>query len=113
MFVAGRAADGTNLLYPVDGGTPRAIPGLLPGDRVLRFGAGGTSLYVASKEELPMRIFTVDLATGRRELWKELAPEDRAGALQVYGICLTADGTSYAYGTSRQLSDLFVVDGLK
>jgi serine/threonine protein kinase/Tol biopolymer transport system component len=112
-LVAARAADGTDFLFPVDGGDARAIPGLLPGDRIVRFNADGTALYVCAKGELPARLFTVDLATGRREPWKELGPEDRAGALQVYGICLTADGTSYAYGASRQTSDLFVVDGLK
>lgn len=42
-----------------------------------------------------------------------MAPEDRAGALQIYGLCLTPDGTSYAYGCVRMVSDLFVVDGLK
>ena len=112
-LVAAWAPDGTSSLYPVDGGSPRRIPGLLPGDSVVRFTGDGAAVYARDKSDLPMRIFRVDLATGRREPWKELAPEDRAGAFQMYGAVLTPDGESYAYGCSRLISDLFVVDGLQ
>lgn len=112
-FVAARGPDQTISLYPVEGGSPRPIPGLLPGAGVVRWTADGRALYVWAKGHLPARIFKVDLSTGRREPWKELAPEDRAGAVQNYGVCLTPDGTSYAYGCVRTVSDLFVVDGLR
>jgi hypothetical protein len=112
-LVAAWSPDGTNSLYPVNGGSPRKIPGLLPGDSVVRFTGDGAAIYARDKSDLPMRIFKVDLATGRREPWKELAPEDRAGAFQMYGAVLTPDGEAYAYGCSRLISDLFVVDGLR
>ena len=112
-LVAAQGPDQTISLYPLDGGTPRPVPGLLPGDGVVRWTADGHGLYVWAKGHLPARIFKVDLATGRREPWKELAPDDLAGAVQIYGVCLTPDGTSYAYGCVRMISDLFVVDGLK
>ncbi len=112
-LVAARGPDQTVSMYPVDGGTPRPIPGLLPGDGVIRWKADGHAVYVWEKGDLPVRIFKVDVATGRREPWKELAPEDRAGAIQTYSVCLTPDGKSYAYDCQRVLSDLFEVDGLK
>jgi len=55
----------------------------------------------------------VDLATGRREDWKELAPSDPAGVKTISPVRFSADGKSYAYSYYRVLSDLYVVEGLK
>jgi hypothetical protein len=55
----------------------------------------------------------VELATGRREPWKEIAPADLAGVQGIPTVRFSADGKSYAYSTLRVLSDLYVVDGLK
>jgi hypothetical protein len=62
---------------------------------------------------VPLKIALVDLATGRRQPWKEIAPADLAGAQGIPTIKFSADGKSYAYSTLRVLSDLYVVDGLK
>jgi hypothetical protein len=62
---------------------------------------------------MPAKVYLVDVATGRRELWKQLIPADAAGVIQV-GIALpSADGGSCVYTYTRQLSDLFEVDGLR
>ena len=58
-------------------------------------------------------VFTIDVATGRRTLWKELAPPDRTGVNGILAIRITPDGRSYAYSYYQPLSDLFVVEGLK
>jgi len=55
----------------------------------------------------------VDVATGRREPWKQITPADPAGVVRIPSLQFSADGKSYAYSLGRQLSDLFVVDGLK
>jgi hypothetical protein len=55
----------------------------------------------------------VDLATGHREVWREIALADPAGAQSITSVHFSADGKSYAYSTLRVLSDLYVVDGLK
>jgi hypothetical protein len=60
-----------------------------------------------------MKIGRVDLATGHREPWKEIAPADPAGAQSITNIRFSADGKAYAYSTLRLLSDLYVVDGMK
>jgi hypothetical protein len=62
---------------------------------------------------VPAQIFRVDPASGKHELWKEIAPADPAGVRSIVDINLSADGKSYAYSVHRILSDLFVVDGLK
>ena len=75
----------------------------------------GRFLYVRDDEgPLPRRIFKVEIATGARELWKELAPADSAGLYAIFNIAITPDGRSYAYTASRaSSSDLYLVEGLR
>ncbi len=100
-------------LYPVEGGDPRPIPGLLPGDVLLQWSADGRALFLTQRAELPARIYLLFLSNGRRELWKELAPPDSAGIYYVYPVLVTPDGKSYAYTYRRILSDLYLVEGLR
>jgi serine/threonine protein kinase len=102
-------------LYPVEGGDPRPIPGLSPEEYVLRWTADGRHVFVGERflRKLPATIFRVDIASGRREAWKELMPSDPAGVAGLAWICLTPDGESYAYTYSRTLSDLYLVEGLR
>ena len=46
---------------------------------------------------MPARIERVEVATGRRQLWKELRPADPAGVFGITSVVVTPDGTSYAY----------------
>ena len=55
----------------------------------------------------------MEVATGRRERWKELRPADSAGVVSVGGIHVTPDGRYYVYTYPRDLSDLYLVEGLK
>jgi hypothetical protein len=73
----------------------------------------GSALYVFRREELPVKVDRVDVKTGKKELWKELAPLDAAGVTQIARVCPTPDGKAYVYSFSRVLSDLYVVEGLK
>jgi hypothetical protein len=62
---------------------------------------------------VPMEITRVDIATGKRELWKEIVPADTAGVQSIPSVRFSADGKAYAYSVGRILSDLYVVDGLR
>jgi Tol biopolymer transport system component len=111
--VAARGADGKIRLYPLDGGPPGEIPGLEPGEDPIRWSADGRSLYVYRPGELPARIYRMDLATGRRELWRTLLPPDPAGVVSIRPPLLTPDGSTGVYSYSRFLGTLFLVDGVK
>ena len=63
--------------------------------------------------DLPARVIRVDARTGRRELWKEITPGDRAGMNGLSAIRLTPDGQSYAYSGVQQLSELHMVERLR
>ena len=61
----------------------------------------------------PAKVYQLDLATGKRTLWRTLAPADPAGVSQIGPIVMTPSGSSYIYGYHRTLSDLYLVEGLK
>jgi hypothetical protein len=103
-------------LLPIDGGETRPIPSLKPDDDPVVFGEDGKSLYVflsAERWRLPARVVRLDMKTGRRDSWLELAPPDRAGVSVLTWLAVTPNGRFYAYGYFRNLSDLYVVEGLK
>jgi eukaryotic-like serine/threonine-protein kinase len=104
-------------LCPVEGGEPRAIEGNLETDRLLQWSADGRSLFLRGAGDLVLRIYKLDLASGHRELWKELTPPDPAALINLGHdpgqTRLTRDGNSYVYTCWTSPSDLFMVEGLK
>lgn len=100
-------------LYPVDGGDARAISGIGEHQMPIQWTADGRSLYVRSLDEMPARVFRLDIATGRSELWKQVMPPDRTGVVQIRAILPTPDGRAYAYSYMRILSELWVAKGLR
>jgi len=101
-------------LTPLEGGPVRPIPGIKPDDRPLRFTADGRSLFLRSDaREFPARVFRLDVATGRREVWKELMPGDPAGITQLSPSAISEDGKTVLFSCFRSLSDLYLAEGLK
>jgi eukaryotic-like serine/threonine-protein kinase len=100
-------------LYPADGGEPRSVPGPPePGDPV-SWSTDGRSLFCVETHGLVMKIFRRELGSGRRDLLREITPTDPAGIFQLQRAIPAADGRSYAYSYWRQITDLYVVDGLR
>jgi eukaryotic-like serine/threonine-protein kinase len=104
--------DGTPGVYSSENGGGKPIPGMEPGEQPIGWTADGGSIYVY-RPTVPARVFRVELATGKRQLWKELAPADAVGVYFIRPPHIAYDGKSYAYNYGRILSDLYVVDGLK
>jgi Tol biopolymer transport system component len=100
-------------LYPVEGGEPTPIQGLVKGDVPSGWAADGRSMFVRVRGEVPQRLWKLDTSTGRRELWKELMPPDPAGIWQISPVWVTPDQKFYVYSFNRSLADLYVVDGLR
>ena len=111
--VAAIGPDGHVVLCALDGGQARPAPGVEPEEVVIRWTADGRGLYVFRSSGVPVRVFRVDLATGRRDLWKEFSPPDPAGVYNIGPILLSADGKSYIYSYRRLLDDLYIVMGLQ
>jgi hypothetical protein len=100
-------------LYPIDGGEPRAVPGILPGDEPSGWSRDGRTLFVSQFERLPAQVFQLDLESGERRLWRELMPRDPAGVGGIYALVLTPDGEGYAYTYIRYINSLYLMTGLE
>ena len=100
------------VLVPAEGGPARPLPGSIDGDGVVRWSSDGASVFVGHGD-VPTDVFRLDMATGKRTLWKTLAPADLAGVYDIGPIEMTSDGKAYAYGYGRLLSDLYIAEGLK
>jgi Tol biopolymer transport system component len=100
-------------LYPLDGGEPRPVPGQLRGEVPSRWSADGRWLYLFHHNEVPKKVYRVEISTGRRELLRELVPADAVGVNMIFPVLLTPDGRSYAYSYSSSLNNLYLVKGLK
>jgi eukaryotic-like serine/threonine-protein kinase len=111
--VAGVGPDGKAYLYSLTGGETKTVPGFLPSEQPIEWSADGKSIYVYQPGEFPAKVYQLDLSTGKRTLWRSLAPADPAGVSQIGPIVMTPDGASYIYGYHRTLSDLYLVEGLK
>jgi len=112
-FTQGFGPDGKRWIFPLEGGDPRPIPGLEPNEGFDGWSEDGWSIFVHNRAGLPCIVSRVDLATGKRTPWKQIAPADAAGVDSAGGIYLTPDAKSFVYSYVRTLSDLYVVEGLK
>ena len=107
---------GKGFILPLDGGPRTPLEGLQPGDRLDQWSGDGRHLYASRQQELPGRVFRIEIGTGRREFWKELMPADPAGVIHVNNtpIAISRDGKSYAYTYIRAVvSDLYLLDGVR
>ncbi len=101
-------------LTPLEGGPSHPIPGVKSEDRPLRLTADGRSLFFRSDaRKFPARVFRLDVATGRREVWKELMPGDPAGITLLSPAAISEDGKTVLFIYARSLSDLYLAEGLK
>lgn len=112
-WIAARGSDELPALYPAEGGQPRPVPSLKPEDHISGWAADSHSLFVYSSNEPTARIFRLNLATGRKTFWKEVAPLDATGFMTLNGALVNPDGRVCVLGYIRNLSDLYVVTGLK
>jgi hypothetical protein len=108
--------DGKNVVIDIDGSHSKAaVPtgSFEPGEFPAGWSADGRSLYVFRRGQLPTRVVRVDIASGRRSVWKELMPNDAAGVGGVMHVAVTPDGRFHAYSYQRNLSDLYLAEGVK
>ena len=102
--------------YPADGDRgekPTPIPGWGDNDEPCGWTEDDHSLFVYAHGELPARVVRLDLATGKREPFRDVLPTDAAGVVTIVPLLFTPDGRSYVYSYPRILSQLYVGDGLQ
>jgi Tol biopolymer transport system component/tRNA A-37 threonylcarbamoyl transferase component Bud32 len=108
-------SDGKWGVWPLEGSGIRPIPGLDSVYYVVGWSPDGGSVYAVSSRanEKAAKVYKVNIATGKMELWKTFGEDAAAGTRGVGGLQLSSDGTAYAYAYSETLSQAYVVTGLK
>jgi hypothetical protein len=68
---------------------------------------------VAATGETSTNVYRVSIDSTKRDLFMTLSPEDKAGLTYLAPVYITPDGKYYVYSYNRQISELFVVEGLE
>ena len=98
-------------IYPLDGGAPRPVPGLA-GSIAVGWEPSGRALIVRPRGAgPPLRLERLDLETGRRSAWRDLAPRDPVG-VRLGSALMGRDGRTLVLNQSRRLSELYVAPPL-
>ena len=105
-------AGGNLSLFPIAGGEPKTIAKIEPGESVIRWSTDGRYLFL-SKLEAPafLKVSRLDVATGRKETWKEVKTPDPVG-VRIANVVMTPDGEAFAYSFQRDITTLFLIGGL-
>ena len=111
-WVTATPIGGSPRRFPLDGGDSLEISGIEEGEIPVQWTLEG-DLYVFRPGELPARVWRVNLESGERTFWGELAPRDPAGVFGIDYLAISPDGAGYVYSFRRLLSTLYVFEGLK
>src|SRR5581483_9140777 len=106
--------DGKLSLLSLSEGRESPLGMVGPGVSVVRWSADGAQIFLQRTEEGKRRatILRMDARTGRLENWRELRLPDRT-AFFFRAARLSADGKAYAFTFQRDLSTLYLVNGIR
>jgi hypothetical protein len=109
-WVAVSAGERRMMLYPMDGGDPVEIPTLRPEDTVQPWRMESGALLVSTRGEIPARLDRIDLATGERAPFREIAPPDASGVYSMRYFQFLPGGKTFGYIYTVQFDDLYLID---
>jgi hypothetical protein len=112
-MIAAAMASGQVMLLPLDGGPARPLALSGPNDIPIQWTPDGRSLFVFDPSELPGKVTKIELASGRRETWREIVPVDREGVSGVAAVAVNRDASAFAFSYRHFLSKLYLVKGLR
>jgi dipeptidyl aminopeptidase/acylaminoacyl peptidase len=108
------APDRSVTIYDVESGSSHAAKGFGNDDQFVRWAEQRDEVYITTQEsslQQLVRVYRLNTVTGKRILTKEIPIADPAGFYFV-SLQLGPDAKSYFYTYTRQVSTLFLVDGL-
>jgi len=113
QFVVGIGPDQKGYLFSPGGRDPQILAGLEAGDVPISWSEDARFIYLYRAGEVPAKVYRLEVTSGKKSVWKDIAPLDPAGVSTIGPILMTPDGKTYVYGFHRQLGDLYLVEGLR
>jgi serine/threonine protein kinase len=107
------ANSGAVAIFPIEGGSPRSIPGLESNFVALQWSEDNSAVFGYLPGEIPARVFKVDLGSGRKTFIQELRPQSNAGLVFIAPIVVSRDALRFAFSYYQVYSVLYVMSGLK
>jgi eukaryotic-like serine/threonine-protein kinase len=104
---------GINAIYPIGETHPHPVPNLEPGFTPIQWTEDNLSVYGFRPEEVPAKVYKVNVMTGQKTLLQELQPESDTGVVSIKPVVVTRDGSRLAYSYYQVFSVLYVVSGLR
>jgi hypothetical protein len=111
-YLAGANAENDVTVFSLSGGPGRPVPAMDASYVPAQWSSDSRALYVYRPGEVPLQIFRVDVATGKKNLLRRLVPADRAGVVSITPVVTTLDASEFAYSYYQTLSVLYAVSGL-
>jgi hypothetical protein len=88
------------------------MKGFQDSDRLIQVTTDGADAFVANYKGLTATIYRIHLDSGDRQLVETLEMRDPTGGFGITRVLTTPDGQHFAYNTLRQLSELYLLQGL-
>ncbi|HET9252021.1 MAG TPA: WD40 repeat domain-containing serine/threonine protein kinase [Candidatus Eisenbacteria bacterium] len=105
--------EGEFILYSVEDGSKRSLPGIPAHARIVHFAQDDQSIFYFLRGQMPAPIYRLNLVTGERTHWVDLAPPSPAGVVTLTRIMMTPNAETFVYSYPRFLTDLYTVTGLQ
>ena len=112
-FIFARNEAGKPELIPTDGGPAREVKGVQDDDRPLQVTPDGSAVLMANYKGMTAGVYRLRIDNGQRQLVRTLEMRDPTGGFGITRVVTTPDGQFFAYNTLRQLSELYLLRGLK
>jgi hypothetical protein len=100
-------------MFPVRGGAPVVIAGLVAGTFIAGWSPDDRELFVFHGSRLPFPVERLDWKTGKRRPLLEIDPAESAGLRGINTLRVSRDGGSYVYSAPQQIEELHSIEGLK
>jgi serine/threonine protein kinase/Tol biopolymer transport system component len=83
------------------------------GYRPIAWSADGKEIFVYEDQTVPAKMSRFNLETKQLKPERQLMPADPTGVYRILDVVTTPDGNAYAYGAMRNLSTLYMSQGMR
>ena len=111
--IAGRNASGDVVVFNRETQKAQVVPAIGPQEAFDKWTEDGKALLVSSGTPMAVRMYRVEVATGKRTLLQTVELSEKAGSVLKLRLQYNENSKTYVYDTRRILGSLYVVEGLE